>query len=89
MVALMKANAALVKERDKALAHAEKLGSTVPCLGAMRSEMKALLLKAKAALLEAGAPKRQKSGKDIPYWYGSAVGPRRRKSLGTWKRSAR
>ena len=70
MAALLKANAALVKERDKALAHAEMLDSIVPSLEAMRNEMKALLLEAKAALLEAGVPKRQKSDKDIPYWYG-------------------
>ena len=61
MAALMEANATLVKERDKAFAHAEMLDSIVPSLEAMRNEMKALLLEAKAALLEAGVPKRQKS----------------------------
>ena len=37
-------------------------------LEAIRNEMKALLLEAKAVTLEAGVPKRRKSGKDVPYW---------------------
>ena len=57
-------------ERDKAIARADLLDELVPPLEESRRKMKEVILEAKAALLGADVPTKNKPDVSIPFYYG-------------------